>query len=381
MSALAATVDTPKVSDQDSSRRRTTHIPVLDPIRGIAALAVCSFHFITGTADVLPPVNPIRQVAAFGWLGVTAFFVVSGFIIPYSLFQRASHAGDAVGFFARRLKRLEPPYLASILLVLCLQWLSEHTPGFRGEPWPYSMPQLLAHLGYLNAVIGYPWINVVYWTLAIELQFYIFCAVAFPLISSSRLWLRLLSLVAMGAAGLVGPKDVSFLTVWLPLFALGICAFHAFCGLLSPRQFVPLFLALAVSCAWSVGWLSAVVGAATALTILICGTRPLPRALAPIAWVGTISYSLYLTHVPIGGRVINLSLRLPGHIFNPFVIIFMAFVVSIMAAYVFWYVIERPSQRWSKGASKRTRDTVGDSVSTLGTSPAPTRSRYCPFWR
>jgi peptidoglycan/LPS O-acetylase OafA/YrhL len=62
-----------------------------------------------------------------------------------------------------------------------------------------------------------------------------------------------------------------------------------------------------------------------------------------------ISYSLYLVHVPIGGRIINLAGRLPESIEYRYPAIVVAFIVSIFGAYLFWRIVELPSQRWSKG--------------------------------
>ncbi|MEO7214811.1 hypothetical protein [Mucilaginibacter sp.] len=46
------------------------------------------------------------------------------------------------------------------------------------------MVSLLSHLAYLNNFTGAPYINPVYWTLGIEFQFYLFVALAFPVIVS-----------------------------------------------------------------------------------------------------------------------------------------------------------------------------------------------------
>jgi peptidoglycan/LPS O-acetylase OafA/YrhL len=348
MSACVARTEEAVQEESTGKPVEARHIPVLDPIRGAAALAVCLFHFSGGAGSEL-----FKEVARYGTLGVTAFFVVSGFIIPYSMSRRRYRIHDASGFIVRRLKRLEPPYLASIGLVLALQWVSERTPGYQGTHSAYTAPQLLAHLGYLNAVLGYPWVNIVYWTLAVELQFYVFCALAFPLVSASSATIRIASLLAMSLVGLVGLRDICLLPNWLPLFALGMVTFQGFVGLLNRRQFWPTFTVLVVGCAWCLGSLIAAVGALTALTIFGCGTRALPKWLAPVAWTGTISYSLYLIHAPIGVRVVNLMRRLPEGLDSPLLGVMAAFVISIVSAYAFWYVVERPSQQWSQQRAKR----------------------------
>jgi len=74
-----------------------------------------------------------------------------------------------------------------------------------------------------------------------------------------------------------------------------------------------------------------------------------------LVFLGNISYSLYLTHVPIGGRIINLSKRFALNEFNKLLVIILAVVVSVIAAYLFYILIEKPSHRWSKSIKFRER--------------------------
>jgi len=101
-----------------------------------------------------------------------------------------------------------------------------------------------------------------------------------------------------------------------------------------------------------VGQLEAVAGAVTATAICVFRSTQNPSILKWISMVGTISYSLYLLHVPIGGRVINLACRLPDLLLVRYCAIACAFAVSLGSAYLFWYAVERPSQVWAKAKVK-----------------------------
>ena len=79
-----------------------SHIDVLDHLRGFAALAVCLFHLSFANSGFLPAGDPIRSVGAFGYLGVEIFFVISGFVIPYSLSLRGYRLRDAPEFLIKR---------------------------------------------------------------------------------------------------------------------------------------------------------------------------------------------------------------------------------------------------------------------------------------
>ena len=328
---------------------KSSHIPVLDVLRGVAAVAVCLFHFTNGNPSFLPEADPVRRAGSFGFLGVEAFFVISGFIIPYSLSLRGYRLRDAPGFLIRRLKRLDPPYFACILLVLALHRISAMVPGFRGPPLDLGWPQLLAHVGYLNAILNYDWLSPVFWTLALEFQFYLFVAIVFPLLVHPRGVVRAGTLLLVAVAGFAGSGNSALLPHWLPLFAIGVLTFEAYTGRLN-RPVSLLLLAVASIATWVViGPLHWGAGLATAVAIAVSGPREMPRSLAPLAGAGALSYSLYLLHVPFGMRVINLATRLPSVPVYRYAAVLLALAVSLGAAYLFWRWIERPSQLWAQG--------------------------------
>src|SRR5438445_9777386 len=111
-------------SELEGRTVRARRIPTVDCLRGVAALAVCCAHSLV--------FGSWKSAAEYGWLGVYVFFVVSGFIVPYSL----AHSGYTLRFYAKflakRLIRLDPPYLVSILAAILLQYASYEFPQFRG---------------------------------------------------------------------------------------------------------------------------------------------------------------------------------------------------------------------------------------------------------
>jgi peptidoglycan/LPS O-acetylase OafA/YrhL len=120
-------------------------------------------------------------------------------------------------------------------------------------------------------------------------------------------------------------------------------------GYLSAGQFVLLGIGVVGCCVFTLGSLQTTAGLLTAATILVFKSQDPGPLLKPVAFVGTISYSLYLIHVPVGGRVLNLARRLPATWEYQYLAVAAAFVVSIAFAWVFWRFVELPSQRWAKG--------------------------------
>jgi peptidoglycan/LPS O-acetylase OafA/YrhL len=332
-----------------NSKSSTSHVPILDPLRGIATFAVCLFHFSRGNTGFLEPNDPVAVIGTFGWLGVEAFFVISGFVIPYSLYLRSYTLRDSGKFLIRRLKRLEPPYFASIILIILLHYLSMQAPSFRGGPLDISLPRLVAHVAYLNAILDYDWLSPVFWTLAIEFQYYIFIAIAFPLFNHKITYIRYLSVLIVALLGFAGLGNSSLLPYWLPLFAIGIVAFQLYIGIIPVFIFLAILMIIVFLSHTIIGLQQTVAGLLTAGIILFAKDKQIPKLFIPLSFLGMISYSLYLVHVPIGGRIINLAGRLPESIEYRYPAIVVAFIVSIFGAYLFWRIVELPSQRWSKG--------------------------------
>jgi peptidoglycan/LPS O-acetylase OafA/YrhL len=168
----------------DAKRR----IAFLDAVRGIAATAVMLQH-------ALPVVTPgfdawSRTVFNPGLFGVAAFFLVSGFVIPGSL-----ERGGVGGFWQARVFRLLPVYWLSIVLAAVLAVGAALPPR-----------AVLVNLTMAQEFVGVPHLLNVYWTLSVELVFYLLCTVLAVLRWHRRpLLLAWLALLAVPAASCVLP--------------------------------------------------------------------------------------------------------------------------------------------------------------------------------
>ena len=115
----------------------------LDVLRGLAALAVCAFHFDLGGKL---GVDVISSVTKFGYLGVDIFFVISGFVIPFAMERTNYRIKDAGYFLAARFFRLYPAYFAAAFLSVGLWFLSTKIPGFQGALPSFSFQEILFNL-------------------------------------------------------------------------------------------------------------------------------------------------------------------------------------------------------------------------------------------
>lgn len=329
--------------------KRLHHV---DALRGLAALAVAWFHFTKAGPTDYEGAGAIADFITAsgrkGWLGVEVFFVISGFILPYTMAKagyRLHHFGT---FLKKRIIRLDPPYFVAIALALFLWWAGSMAPGFGGAPFEIEPARLLLHLGYLNAFFEYPWYNVVFWTLAIEFQFYLLLALAFPVLMHRNVVVYVGGLALMCAMAFVIP-DSRFVFHYLGLFALGVATAHYTLKRIKLAFYLVLLAVVAWATAEAAGGLVASVGAAAALVIAFVR---IPH-IGAFTWLGMISYSLYLVHIPIGGRVINLGARVADTLTLQVAVLFAALAASLVASYLLYRFVELPSQKLSSSIRYR----------------------------
>jgi peptidoglycan/LPS O-acetylase OafA/YrhL len=323
------------------SEGATPRLSVIEVLRGVAALAVVLFHAATPFSS-----DSALFLQRYGWLGVDVFFVISGFVIPLSLHGKGYRIIDFPRFLLRRLVRLEPPYLISIVLGITLWHLSTLAPGFRGQDVSYSMPQLAAHLLYLVPLTNYQWLSPVYWSLAYEFLFYILVGLLYPVLAPLRSGFTAAAVVLIGAGffALTG-----FVNVHILEFAVGVLS----------MRFLMLRRRDPTAILWLVAALSSLLLLDPVRGVIACSTTVAILALCkhtfggwPVT-LGGISYSLYLTHVPIVGRITNLMQRFDGGGLYEALAMALATLASLVFALVFVRFVERPALQASRSIPNR----------------------------
>jgi peptidoglycan/LPS O-acetylase OafA/YrhL len=318
-------------------------LETVDALRGLAALSVCWYH--VAASGSLETKGWLHASAKFGWLGVDVFFVISGFVIPYALWRAGYGLRDFGRYLVKRSARIEPPYFAAIVLALLLWRLSSLRPGYQGQPFELSPTLLLLHVGYSNAFVGRPWLNPDFWTLAIEFQYYLLMGLLVPFLASPRSRSRLFALGNLFAVSVLFPSQPGqdpYVLTWLPLFLAGILTFQLWAKIIDRTYFVcGLALAMVVA-SYKLGILSALFGGLTAVVIAFVHVRN-----RVLNFLGAISYSLYLTHGPVGSRVGNLTARFVHGDLQTGLAAIVVVLVAVTFAYVFHRLVERPSRLWA----------------------------------
>lgn len=318
-------------------------IPTITFLRGIASLLVCFQHLI-GAGNLegekyLKSDNILQILYGFGYVGVYMFFTISAFIIPYSLYQNKYHIRNFFSYLLRRAIRLDPPYWLRLLsVVLIIVFL----PSYKVEPDTFDVERLLAHLFYMNWYFGYEWFSLMYWTLEIEFQFYILIGLCYNLFTHKNKIISYLSLIIFLFATYITPNSYTIFA-YGEIFIVGILVFLYYTKHFSYKEFI-IFLVCAILIALLKQPLKTL--APTLLTSACILWLNLDTKIGN--FLGKISYSLYLVHAPIGQRLIYESFNF---IQNPLLrtcwVIFAIFV-AILAAYIYYLVIEKPFIALSK---------------------------------
>jgi peptidoglycan/LPS O-acetylase OafA/YrhL len=318
------------------------------------------FVSTTSIERVLPVGLGSRILPGYGNYGVDIFFVISGVVIPLALVRRNFQLPQIALFLKGRFLRLYPAYALAAVLTVVLWYASTWMPGFLGAgPPEISIFKILTNATLTCDFFQQDWFGIVFWTLAIEAQYYVLIALSFPLLFQSLAKNPLLRWVFLGAWLLLpllfrqGPTVFG----WSALFAMGFLVILWQRGVLK-NWALCIGLAIAGMVQWEVrGPVSAALGLSTAVGILF-----LPNlACRPIVWVGTISYSLYLLHVPIGGRVLNVLERFSHFELVKVLAVPAALVTSLLAAWLFFLLIEKPSH---EAARKITKNVVPNNPET-----------------
>jgi peptidoglycan/LPS O-acetylase OafA/YrhL len=336
-------MDTPVVKPHVKPQKH--HLGILDILRAVAALAVCFFHF-----------NPRNgtwgsQMLEFGHYGVEVFFIISGFIIPLAMYWSRFQYRDIPRFLIRRVIRLYPVFAIVATAHLLFSAYGFPLLGYGGGSPDLTWSRALANFTLTCNLVGEDWYLPIFWTLAIEAQYYLVMVVTFPLMLSEKKWVSLTVLLLW----ILPPYFVGYgetIFTWTAFFAMGILVFLKKEKRIGTVTFFVLLAMAACVHETTRNFFSAGVGVVTALLILY-----LPRIRMPwMEKIGVASYSLYLLHLIFGSAAIILIKQLPDSLQWAPLTVGVAMAVSIGSAFVFYRYLELPFHQWARQFKTRSRE-------------------------
>jgi peptidoglycan/LPS O-acetylase OafA/YrhL len=376
-------------------------LPQLDALRGLAALVVLLHHAwlllprspedgLQGL-DMLLEGTPLR-VLALGRPAVIFFFVLSGYVLVRACMERPV---PWPVFAAQRAARLGPPVLASVLLSFALwslaagEALPEILPDFAHATWAGEItPAAALRQGLLLNTDPDNGLNPVLWSLVHEWRIGLLLPLAL-LFRGRPDALVAIGLVCFAATVLAGvPLNTAFIGpdipgsfLWSTYFVLPFAAGGAL-ALAGPlRRLGPLERRLAgllvlVAMLGSRHDLASVAGSAALIALVVQRDGAPAWLVSPVpCWLGTVSFSLYLVHLPLMTGLLHL---LAGHV-DAWAVIALSLPASLGLAALFHAAVERPSQRLARSLAPRderaTRETRGRSSAPTPAARAPERPR------
>ncbi|MGW2815655.1 acyltransferase family protein [Streptomyces sp. NPDC001415] len=304
-------------------RQRTSRVPAgggrlaaVDGLRMLAAAAVAAYHYLGtptprfwGEAYDLPQAAPlIHAVSGYGWLGVEAFFLISGFVICMSCWDRTS-----AQFAVSRIARLFPLYWAVVLIIVVMGTVTVLAGQRSGAPT--DLRTTLGNLTMIPSPLGLDFTAGVAWTLWVEARFYLLMGVLLLIgltyrraIAFGFLWLVL---ACIGRELHSTVLDEFLLSQYAGLFVTGIALYLM-------HRFGPnLLLWLLAGFAWcytltvlddrvathtNSSWpISATVLTAFLVLLALAGPGPLRHLKwRALVYAGALTYPFYLVHQSLG---------------------------------------------------------------------------------
>ncbi len=357
----------------------------LDALRGIAAFLVLTFHCSQVSSGFSAHANPLhlsswlepwtwlkytplRLLVSSGPPAVVLFFALSGFVLSMP-FLRARRQPGYAEFAIKRVCRIWPPFAFAILVSVALYALVQPSlipalsAWFNEVLWtrPLSVDYVARNL-MMTGLHDDMTLDLVMWSLVHELRISLIFPILFLL---TRRWpaatfaATLLGGIACTAA--LAGSDASNLAMslvdtgrFVVLFVAGILIAGHMEAIRSAASRLPSW---AIPAAWLVGigllmapgpsvfaYYNFVWGAGAVLLLaVVVGSPASDRVLsaAPLVWLGKVSYSLYLIHVPLLVAAVHLTYgRVPLGITIPAVI-----AASLLSAELMHRFVELPSIR------------------------------------
>lgn len=318
---------------------KVTRLLELDALRGIAALAVVFYHYFY-RYDVLYQHDDSVSVnwAQFGNFGVELFFMVSGFVIFWTL----NRVKAPLDFIVSRFSRLYPTYWVSLVFTFVVISVF----GLAGRE--VSFIDALGNMLMFQQYFGIKHVDGVYWTLTIELTFYFWMFLLYLIDALKKVEFIFIFIVAISVLEaldyLTFSKEIYaiFIFQYISFFLAGICFYKITHNEETNTTWVILGASLLATIAiYSYSDFLFFCFFYVVFYLAASGNFHFLKY-KPLVLLGSVSYPLYLIHQNFGYIVINMFYE---YKWNPWLGIFIAILLSISIAYLITRYIEKPAVR------------------------------------
>lgn len=353
-------------------------IPALDGVRGFMTIVVMVSHYFG-------EVQHGFQAVTGGWVAVTMFYVLSGFLIARLILQKGEHANFFKVFYIRRICRTFPIYFVCVALISAITSLWHFHETYENPHFPLTAYLTFTQNFWMATTgsIGEHWLSPT-WTLALEEQFYLMAPALILLVPRQHLLKLLVAMMGFAVAARYWVYDFSSLNSYaaavllptrLDVLAAGVLAvvllrqdwinwskFDLFLRML-PIALMVMTMALKLlggeeSRIFSI--LSPLLMSSACAAFLMSLVRGAPEAKRFQGKISgffcNISYAVYLTHLLVLGLMHNLLLGTAPDVANStqILVTIAAMPVTVALSYLLTRFVEAPitnfgrSFKWSK---------------------------------
>ncbi|MEH2245323.1 acyltransferase family protein [Nostoc sp.] len=322
----------------------------IDVLRGVAAISVVLFHYTTRYSQKFGHSNDVLIYFPQGYYGVELFFIISGFVIFMSLEKITSGSEFIIGRFSR----LYPAYWTCLILTYAIV-------NITGLPnYTISWDVAIINLSMFQVFFNVSNVDGVYWTLGLELCFYIIMFILYQtrllkyINQISIIWLILMALTIIleKQANIFIEYRIGLLffiksnsIIFANLFIIGMMFYKQYKKGLSLKEYCIITACIFIYQLQHYWTETLLIICFTGLLHLIIDNKMSFIIQKPLLFMGTISYSLYLIHQNVGYVIIN---KLYKFGINPNISICIALTISILLAAIITFKIEKPMMRLIK---------------------------------
>lgn len=307
----------------------------IESLRALAALMVLVFHFLSfeGIGGFLIENPLIRQYSKFGAQGVELFYIISGFVIYYSLTSTDSKGYSYSKYLLKRFARIFPPFLGTLALICLVAFI------WKGD-YPYSAKQILENATLtVDLFKDETWMNPIFNTLKVEFSFYLIIGLLVLMMRRRVLFYSFILFAALGSVFFFHSTDLIHNT---PFFVVGIACSEIYKG-----KNLVINYALVASGFIVLG----IIFPLEDTVVVIIGIVLLLWVKIQSLWlesIGRFSYSLYLTHGLSGGLFLFFVRNEKYVYLNSWLALFLAGIIALVFAYCYYQIIEKCAISWSK---------------------------------
>lgn len=375
--------------DRSLSNSREQHrVEFANTLRGLAALCVILAHYFgvfwlsqpTAAALVNAPAPEGTWTGAPNWIlllnkaypfnwgafGVAIFFLISGFVIPFSLGK-----ATAAGFCISRMFRILPTYVIGLTITLAAVW---GCSCYFARPWPFRWHEVAIHyFPGIRDLVGSRNIDGVVWTLEIEVKFYLLCACLLPLFRARIPWVFVapvvLSIATMGLCAALplfarGNPAINRLahavihaSPFIVYMFIGVVFNYMHAGKIRPdRAHLLMALIFTLFCLqWQAGpyrsnfYVAWNYGFGFLAFAFAYSYQSFFRDNPVFGFLANISYPLYVIHGVAGYAALRILLEMGA---KPWLALGIVTAAALGVAWLVHTLVEKPTQEWGKALAR-----------------------------